>query len=125
MHTQPLGILGRADLHDRVDMLPQASDLDVDLIAFCGDLHNGSDKAKAKLAAKALASLGPPVLIIPGNTDHKDGVPDLWRKMGLKMIHGQSWRLRDTGFMGLGGMVVRDSKRLEVKKPTQVLSRGG
>jgi Icc-related predicted phosphoesterase len=48
MHTQPLRILGIADLHDRVDMLPHASDLDVDLIAFCGDLHNGSDRAKAK-----------------------------------------------------------------------------
>ena len=77
MHTQPLSILGIADLHDRVDMLPQVRNLDADLIAFCEDLHNGSDRAKAKPTAKALASLGPPVLTIPGNTDHKDVVPDL------------------------------------------------
>jgi Icc-related predicted phosphoesterase len=84
MHTQPLRIRGIADLQDRVDMLHQVRILDADLIAFCGDLHNDSDRAKAKQAAKALTSLGPPVLTIPRNTDHKDVVLDRWREAGLK-----------------------------------------
>lgn len=108
-----LRILGLADLHDRSEMLGLLGDVDADIIAFCGDLHNASGPEQARPAAEALAKIGPPVLIVPGNMDYRDVVPDLWREAGLTMIHGSSFSYGGCGFLGLGGMVMRDPKRLE------------
>jgi hypothetical protein len=44
--------------------------------------------------------------------DHKDVVPDLWREAGLKMLHQTFFRHGDYGFLGLGGMVAKDPRRL-------------
>ncbi len=110
---KPLRILGLADLHDRTDMLDRLIGIDADLIVFCGDLHNASSKMMARPAALALASLGPPVIIVPGNMDHKDIVPDLWEEAGLRMLHRSSFWLEDIGFLGMGGMVAKDPRRLD------------
>jgi uncharacterized protein len=107
-----LRILGLADLHDRIDMLDRLKGIDADLIVFCGDLHNASSKIAARPAALALASLGPPVLIVPGNMDHRDVVPDLWEEAGLRMLHRTSFCFEDIGFLGMGGMVAKDPRRL-------------
>jgi len=110
---KPLRILGLADLHDRIDMLDRLKGIDADLIVFCGDLHNAASKNAARPAALALACLGPPVLIVPGNMDHRDVVPDLWDEAGLRMLHSSSFCLEDIGFLGMGGMVAKDPRRLE------------
>jgi len=107
-----LRILGIADLHDHVEMLDALNDIDFDLIAFCGDLHNGSDRKRARPVAKALSELGTPVLIVPGNMDHKDVVSNLWSDVGLINIHGNSYRMGNYGFIGMGGMVVRNPSRV-------------
>ncbi|MDD1752709.1 MAG: metallophosphoesterase, partial [Methanotrichaceae archaeon] len=107
-----LRILGMADLHDHAEMLNALNDIDIDLIAFCGDLHNGSDRELAKPVAEALSKLGPPVLIVPGNMDHKDVVSNLWSEVGLINIHGNSYRLGNYGFIGMGGIVVRNPRRI-------------
>jgi Icc-related predicted phosphoesterase len=109
---KPFRILGLADLHDRIEMLDRQKDIEADLIVFCGDLHNAGSRETAQPAALALASLGPPVLIVPGNMDHRDVVPDLWNEAGLQMLHGSSFRLADLGFLGLGGMVAKDPRQL-------------
>jgi Icc-related predicted phosphoesterase len=109
----PLKILGLADLHDHIERLDELKDIDADLIVFCGDLHNGSHRKEATPVAAALACLGPPVLIVPGNMDHKDVVPDLWSEAGFIMLHQTIFRHGDYGFLGLGGMVARDPRRLE------------
>lgn len=109
---KPLRILGLADLHDRIDMLDGLKDIDADLIVFCGDLHNGGSKNTARPAVLSLAGLGLPVLIVPGNMDHRDVVPDLWVQAGLQMLHRSSYRFGDLGFLGMGGMVARDPRRL-------------
>lgn len=109
---KPFRILGLADLHDCRDMLDRLKGLDADLIAFCGDLHNGGSRETALPAAFALGAMGPPVIIVPGNTDHRDFVPHLWREAGLLMLHGSSLLCNDIGFIGLGGMIARDSRRL-------------
>ncbi len=108
---KPLRILGLADLHDRVEMLHRLKDIDADLIVFCGDLHNAAGKMAARPAAFALAGLGPPVLIVPGNMDHRDVVPDLWQEAGLGMLHRSSYCYADLGFLGMGGMVAKDPLR--------------
>jgi Icc-related predicted phosphoesterase len=110
--TRPLRILGLADLHDQAGMLETVKDLQADLIVFCGDLHNASSREAAKPAAAALASLGLPVLIVPGNMDHRDVVPELWREAGFTMLHGSACRHGTCGFLGLGGMVVRSPQRM-------------
>jgi hypothetical protein len=110
---RPFRILGLADLHDRIEMLDTLKEFDADLIVFCGDLHNAGSRETASPAAHALASLVPPVLIVPGNMDHRDFVPDLWNEAGLRMLHKTSFCIEDVGFLGMGGMVAKDSRRLE------------
>ena len=44
--------------------------------------------------------------------DHRDVVPDLWEEAGLRMIHRSSFCLEDVGFLGMGGMVAKDPRRL-------------
>jgi Icc-related predicted phosphoesterase len=107
-----LRILALADLHDRIDMLSRLEGIDADLIVFCGDLHNGGSKESARPAALSLARLGAPVLIVPGNMDHKDVVPDLWVQAGLQMLHRSFSRHAGLGFLGMGGIVARDPRRL-------------
>ena len=109
---KPFRILGLADLHDRIEMLDRLKGIGADLIAFCGDLHNVGSRETARPAAYALACLGPPVLIVPGNMDRRDVAPDLWEAAGLLMLHRSSFCLEDVGFLGLGGMVARDPRRL-------------
>ncbi|MGA9098355.1 MAG: metallophosphoesterase [Methanotrichaceae archaeon] len=109
--VKSIKILGIADLHDRAEMLDSLK-TNVDLIAFCGDLHNASHPEQARPVAEALAKLGPPVLIVPGNMDHKDIVPQIWKDAKLKMIHCSSYRFGDYGFIGIGGMVPNNPRKL-------------
>jgi Icc-related predicted phosphoesterase len=101
-----------ADLHGRAEKLSPLKGIDVDLIAFCGDLHNLEPVDQARPVAEALARLGPPVLIVPGNMDPRKIVPTLWKNAGLRMIHGESYHHGDCGFVGFGGIVIRDPRRL-------------
>ncbi|MGC9514464.1 metallophosphoesterase family protein [Methanocrinis sp.] len=105
-------ILGMADLHGRAEMLPHI-DADTDLIAFCGDLHNLGSADRARPVAEALAGLGPPVLIVPGNMDPKEIAPKIWKEAGLGMIHRGSRQHGDCGFVGFGGTVICDPRPLE------------
>jgi len=109
---ESLKILAMADLHDCAERLFSLPVEEADLIAFCGDLHNGSRREEARFAAEALSKLGPPVLIVPGNMDRRDLVPGLWEQLGLRMIHGRSFRIAECGIVGLGGMVARNPARL-------------
>jgi hypothetical protein len=107
-----LRILGMADLHGHAERLSGLEDVDADLIAFCGDLHNGGTPEEAMPVAEVLASLGPPVLIVPGNMDPKGFVLDLWKDVGLKVMHGRSCRRGKIGFVGFGGMAISDPSRI-------------
>jgi Icc-related predicted phosphoesterase len=101
-----------ADLHGHAERLSGLEDVDADLIAFCGDLHNGGTPEEARPVAEALASLGPPALIVPGNMDPKGFVLDLWKDTGLRVMHGSSYRSGEIGFVGFGGMAIRDPLRI-------------
>lgn len=110
--SEALRILGLADLHDCAERMEDLLDLKCDLIAFCGDLHNGSMMEMARPAAMALARLGLPVLIVPGNMDHRDVVPQLWGEAGFILLHQSSFCFKEYGFLGLGGMIAKDPRRL-------------
>jgi len=105
-------ILGMADLHGQVERLIPIVGLDVDLIAFLGDLYNLGSPKDALPVVRALAELGAPVLIVPGNMDSREFAIQLWEKEGLIVLHHRSHRFRDTGFIGMGGIVARDPRRL-------------
>lgn len=110
--ARPVRIIGVADLHGHVDQLSRLKELNADLIAFCGDLHNSGTLQEARPVAQSLANLGPPVFIIPGNMDPKGFVLDLWQELGLIVLHGKSCQLEDTGFIGLGGMAIHNPMRI-------------
>ncbi len=77
-------------------------------------LHSAATSIMAAApVAAALARLGLPVLIVPGNMDHRDIVPQIWRDAGLIMLHRSFFRYGDFSFLGMGGMVVNNPKRLE------------
>lgn len=101
-----------ADLHGNSDQLSLLENVEADIIAFCGDLHNGGTPKEARPVAEALASLELPVLIVPGNMDPKGFVLDLWKNAGLKVLHGKSCAFRETRFFGLGGMAVRNPAKM-------------
>ena len=101
-----------ADLHDRAEMLSCVNDIQANLIAFCGDLHNGSSAAEARPVAKALDDLDLPVLIVPGNMDHRNVVPEIWKSLGFRMMHCASFQFGKYGFLGMGGMTVKSPQKL-------------
>ena len=109
---RPLRIIGMADLHGHADQLLKLRNLETDLIAFCGDLHNSGTLREARPMAEALASLGLPILIVPGNMDPKGFVLDLWQEVGLTVLHGKSWLFEETGFIGFGGMAIHNPMRI-------------
>jgi Icc-related predicted phosphoesterase len=107
-----LRIIGMADLHGHAKMLSGIGKLDADLIAFCGDLHNGGTPKEAMPVVEALASLGRPVLVVPGNMDPKGFVLDLWKEAGLIVLHGSSHQYGKAGFIGFGGMAINNPARI-------------
>lgn len=101
-----------ADLHGSAERLRPLEGADVDVVVFCGDLHNLELPDRMRPVAEALAALGPPVLIVPGNMDPKETAPKVWKEAGLQMVHRGSWVRGGYGFVGFGGMVARDERRL-------------
>ena len=101
-----------ADLHGHADQLSRLKGLNADLIAFCGDLHNSGTIQEARPIARALASQSTPVFIVPGNMDPKGFVLDLWQEVGLTVLHDKSSQLRETGFIGFGGMAIHNPMRI-------------
>jgi len=107
-----LKILGIADLHGKADRLSGLDLKEADLIAVCGDLHNGGSEEEAEPAVEALSGLGLPVLIVPGNMDPRAFAGRLWEKAGFISLHRTSYVLQDydCGFIGMGGIVARGGR---------------
>jgi uncharacterized protein len=108
----PLRILGIADLHGHAEQLSRLAGIDADLVAFCGDLHNGGTPKEIRPVAEALAGLGLPVMIVPGNMDPKGFVLDLWKDASLHVLHDCSLLCGETGFIGFGGMAISNPARI-------------
>lgn len=103
-------ILGIADVHGNAKGLRSLKSEDADIVAVCGDLHNMGTVEKAQLVVEALATLGRPVLIVPGNMDPREFALKLWKKAGFINLHEQSHILRDYGLIGVGGIVPKSMK---------------
>ena len=133
-----LKILALADLHDRPEQLSDLEGVEADLVVVCGDLHNGGPAEVARSTVDALASLGHPVLIVPGNTDPRPLAEKLWGEAGfvnldrrayrhchtslrLSLSHNQNMNQNQSqyqdqdqsiGFIGFGGMVPNNPRRI-------------
>lgn len=122
-----LKILALADLHDHSEQLSGLEDVEADLVVVCGDLHNGSEVARSTV--DALARLGHPVLIVPGNTDPRPMAEKIWSEAGfisldrraychchagsLSLGHNQNQsQCQSIGFIGFGGMAPNNPGRI-------------
>jgi uncharacterized protein len=111
-----LKILALADLHDRSCQLSELKDAQADLVVVCGDLHNGGPADVTKSTVDALAGLGHPVLIVPGNTDPRPLAEVLWNDAGFINLDRRAYCYtspgHSVGFIGFGGMVPGNPKRI-------------
>lgn len=107
---QTLKILAIADLHGQVDRLQSLDVGDADLIVVCGDLHNAGGEDGVPPVVRALADLGLPVCIVPGNMDPRPLSSCLWEQAGFTSLHGQAYLCGDFGFIGMGGIVARGDR---------------
>ncbi|HQI90180.1 MAG TPA: metallophosphoesterase [Methanotrichaceae archaeon] len=105
-------ILALADLHDRWERLEGLSGIEADLLALCGDIHNGSDASAARPILDALSRLSMPCLAVPGNMDQPQLVEGIWPGNGLQLVHRCCALIGEAAFYGMGGMVPRDRSRV-------------
>lgn len=105
-------ILGIADLHNRADQLSRLAGYEADVIAICGDLHDGGSPEEARPVLEALGRMQQRKLIVPGNMDSRAFVVDLWQNAGLTVLDRQSKILEKVTFLGIGGMVPHNPKRV-------------
>ncbi len=105
-----LKILVIADLHGQADRLQSLDAADAGLIVVCGDIHNAGGEDEVRPVARALADLGLPVLIVPGNMDPRPSSICLWEQAGFISLHCRAGLCGDFGFIGMGGIVARGDR---------------
>jgi Icc-related predicted phosphoesterase len=79
-----------------------------DVLALCGDLTDRGDPEEGRQLARALASVGVPVVAVLGNHDYESGkVPELSRILCEAGVHvldgGDAVELHGVGFAGVKG----------------------
>jgi Icc-related predicted phosphoesterase len=79
-----------------------------DVLALCGDLTDRGEPEEARQLARALASVGVPVVAVLGNHDHESGkVPEVSRilcEAGVQVLGGgDAYEVHGVGFAGVKG----------------------
>ncbi len=105
-----LKILAIADLHGQADRLQSLEAKDADLIVVCGDLHNARGADEVWPVVRALADLGLPVFIVPGNMDPRPSASLMWKQAGFISLHRRASLYGNFGFIGMGGIVARGDR---------------
>ncbi|ABK14133.1 metallophosphoesterase family protein [Methanothrix thermoacetophila] len=101
-----------ADVHDAPSRLWFLEGRSADLMVIAGDLHNDGTPDTAVRVLDQLSRFPQMKLIIPGNMDPRTFAEDLWRSHGLIPIHRSTFVIGKVGFVGMGGMVARNPKRI-------------
>lgn len=101
-----------ADVHDASWRLEFLKGCPADLMVIAGDLHDDGTPEDAVHVLDELSRFPQMKLIVPGNMDPKTFAEDLWRSHGLIPIHRSSFVVGDVGFVGMGGMVARNPRRI-------------
>jgi Icc-related predicted phosphoesterase len=78
-----------------------------DILALCGDLTDRGEPDEARQLARALASVGVPIVGVLGNHDHESGkVPEITRilcESGVQVLDGEAVEIQGVGFAGVKG----------------------
>lgn len=78
-----------------------------DVLLLCGDLTDHGLPEEAAILAEDLQSLGMPIVAVLGNHDFESGkadvVTDTLRRIGAKVLDGDSCVVNDVGFVGVKG----------------------
>lgn len=99
-----------ADVHDA--SLGFLEGCHADLMVIAGDLHDGGGPEDAAYVLDDLSRFPQMKLIVPGNMDPRIFAEDLWRSHGLIPIHRSKLVVGNVGFVGMGGMVARNPRRI-------------
>jgi Icc-related predicted phosphoesterase len=100
--------LGRAEYGPPIPTLfAQVSEM-ADVLALCGDLTDRGEPEEGRQLARALASVGVPVVAVLGNHDYEAGkVPELSRilcESGVQVLDGgDAVEIHGVGFAGVKG----------------------
>ncbi|MCX8206460.1 MAG: metallophosphoesterase [Methanothrix sp.] len=101
-----------ADVHDAPSRLEFLKGCSADLMVIAGDLHDDGTPEDAVHVLDELSRFPQMKLIVPGNMDPRTFAEDLWRSYGLIPIHRSSFIVGNVGFVGMGGMVARNPRRI-------------
>lgn len=101
-----------ADVHDAYSRLGSLKECSADLMVIAGDLHNDGTPDTAVYVLDELSQFPQMKLIVPGNMDPRTFAEDLWRGHGLIPIHRSTFVMGNVGFVGMGGMVARNPRRI-------------
>lgn len=101
-----------ADVHDASWRLEFLKGCPADLMVIAGDLHDDGTPEDAVYVLDELSRFPQMKLIVPGNMDPRTFAEDLWRSHGLIPIHRSSFIVGNVGFVGMGGMVARNPRRI-------------
>ncbi len=78
-----------------------------DILLLCGDLTDHGLPEEAELLAEDIQALGVPVVAVLGNHDFESGKPDVvadsLRRVGAKVLDGESCVVGEIGFVGVKG----------------------
>lgn len=101
-----------ADVHDASSRLLPLKECSADLMVIAGDLHDNGRPEDAACVLDVLSRFPQTKLIVPGNMDPRRFAEDLWRSRGLIPIHRSKFVVGSVGFVGMGGMVARNPRRI-------------
>jgi Icc-related predicted phosphoesterase len=100
--------LGRMEYGPPIQTLFAQVSAVADVLALCGDLTDRGDPEEGRQLARALASVGVPIVAVLGNHDHESGkVPELSRilcEAGVQVLDGgDAVEIHGIGFAGVKG----------------------
>jgi Icc-related predicted phosphoesterase len=99
--------LGRAGYGPPLQPLLAQIPEQADILALCGDLTDRGEPEEARQLARALASVGVPIVAVLGNHDYESGHVDEVRRIlceaGVHLLDGDAVEIMGVGFAGVKG----------------------
>ena len=99
--------LGRAGYGPPLQTLLASVPERADVLALCGDLTDRGDPDEARQLARALATVGVPVVAVLGNHDYESGkaseVNHILCEAGVQVLDGDAVEIHGVGFAGVKG----------------------
>src|SRR5882672_7883786 len=87
-----------------------------DAVVLCGDLTDFGRRREAEILAEDLRSCSVPVVAVLGNHDYEagevDGVREVLKAAGVRLLDGNSCEIADIGFVGVKGFAGGFGRRM-------------